>query len=436
MKINLDDLAKYFFVLSLCILMFVYGYLCRQKFIFPYHHLVAGFHQLEKYIPLSRPHHLYPIRYSESGVKVHSPDKIMPGITLLTSFWPKTDGQFGITEVRAGIRLIDINGKTLHHWEVSPKEIWPESPHQDHEKNSLNTNGNYVHGTYLFPNGDVVFNVEYMGLVRMNSAGEVLWKLPYRTHHSVFYDEEGSFWVPGLQWIEKGDQRIKLFPGLKVPFTEATILKVSPEGKILNKISLLEALYNSNNHHFIRHYRFQEYGDVLHLNDVEVLSSQFAEHFPLFNQGDLVASLRHGSTLVVLGQTGKIKWISTGVFTRQHDPDFEPDGWITVFDNRMNLGRTWIRKINPLTGEVKTLYPTKPDQDFYSQAGGKHQKLSNGNRLITEARAGRVFEITPEGETVWEWIQQPYDEKYVSEVLEGTRYELTEKDIANWKKTN
>ena len=29
--------------------------------------------------------------------------------------------------------------------------------------------------------------------------------------------------------------------------------------------------------------------------------------------------------------------------------------------------------------------------------GGKHQILDNGNRLITEARAGRVFEIDPGG---------------------------------------
>ena len=35
--------------------------------------------------------------------------------------------------------------------------------------------------------------------------------------------------------------------------------------------------------------------------------------------------------------------------------------------------------------------------------------LANGNRLITESQAGRVFEVSPDGEVVWEYIK-PYDE--------------------------
>ena len=138
----------------------------------------------------------------------------------------------------------------------------------------------------------------------------------------------------------------------------------------------------------------------------------------------------------MLDQSGKIKWLCPGIFTRQHDPDFEEDGWITVFDNRLNLGRTMIRKINPINNEVKTLYPTNRDQTFYTSSGGKHQKLDNGNRLITEAGAGRIFEISSEGKTVWEWIQQPFDSKYVPEVLEGTRYNFEEKEITKWEKAN
>ncbi|MCJ7801948.1 MAG: arylsulfotransferase family protein [Candidatus Marinimicrobia bacterium] len=137
---------------------------------------------------------------------------------------------------------------------------------------------------------------------------------------------------------------------------------------------------------------------------MEVLSSSFAEQFTLFEYGDIVVSLRELSSIVVLDSLGKTKWLCTGIFTKQHDPDFEQNGWITVFDNRAGLGRSMIREINPISNEVKTLYPTNQDQVFYSMVGGKHQKLNNGNRLITETCAGRVFEISPEGETIWEWI--------------------------------
>ena len=110
----------------------------------------------------------------------------------------------------------------------------------------------------------------------------------------------------------------------------------------------------------------------------------------------------------MLSQEGEIKWLSSGDFTRKHDPDFEEDGWITVFDNRTDIpspdsdiGASMIRAINPATGEIRDLYSADGNRQFYSAFSGKHQKLANGNRLITEALAGRVFEISPEGETVW-----------------------------------
>ena len=63
----------------------------------------------------------------------------------------------------------------------------------------------------------------------------------------------------------------------------------------------------------------------------------------------------------------------------------------------------------------------------------RNQKLKNGNRLITEATAGRVFEISPQGETVWEWIGEPVDEGFVAHVLEGTRYDIDAQQVATWQ---
>jgi len=427
-KINLDMISKSLFILSLSILIFGYGFISGRNRLFPYYLITYNYNKVIEFINKSKPHHLFPIRFKESGAKIHNPDKVMPGVTLLTSYWSET-------EWTAGIRLIDLEGKILHHWEVKANDIWPESPHDDLAKNLKNKNNNYVHGTYLYPNGDIILSISFLGLVRMNSSGDIIWKLPYRTHHSVFQDEDGNFWVSGAKWIESGNDREKLFPGLNPPYVEETIIKVSPEGIILKEISLLESLYNGNYQHLLHNY-FLLHGDLLHLNDVEVLSSELAKEFPTLDSGDIVMSSRHLNSITILDQNGIIKWMCTGVFTKQHDPDFEQNGWITVFDNRSNIDRTMIRSINPATNKVKTLYPTNPDQAFYTEAGGKHQKLANGNRLITEARAGRIFEISPQGETVWEWIHQPYDNEYVPEVLEGTRYNIEINNIAKWKKDN
>ena len=126
-----------------------------------------------------------------------------------------------------------------------------------------------------------------MGLVRMNSKGDIRWKFDYRTHHSIFRDEDGNFWVSGVKWIEPGDDRMTLFPGLHAPYAEDTVLKVSAEGKILKEISLLESLYKGNYQHLLVHYD-QLSGDITHLNDVEVIRNELVKNFPLFENGDIV----------------------------------------------------------------------------------------------------------------------------------------------------
>jgi hypothetical protein len=44
---------------------------------------------------------------------------------------------------------------------------------------------------------------------------------------------------------------------------------------------------------------------------------------------------------------------------------------------------------------------------FYSGFISSAQRLPNGNTLITEGACGRIFEVTPEHEIVWEYIN-PY----------------------------
>lgn len=370
-------------------------------------------------------HHLFPVRYSEAGITQHIPDKTAPGVTLLTSYWPETAWS-------PGIRLIDAAGNTLHHWEVKPHEIWPESPHDDHIRNHKNFSKNYVHGTYLFPDGDILFNIEYLTLVRMDACGNIRWKLPRRTHHSVFRGPNGNFWVPVIDWIDEDDPRKDDFPGFRTPFTDEKILEVSPGGEILSETSVLDAFFSDPYRHLFWQFNHIR-NDVMHINDAEVFGPRQAAAFPDFSEGDLLISSKYLNLIAVLGRDQQIKWIEPGVFTYQHDPDIEEGGWIGVFDNRTEMGESRIIGVHPATGRRWNIYPGATGQPFYTAAGGKHQKLSNGNRLIAESRAGRVFEITPEGEIVWEWIQQPAKKKLVAEVLEATRYPFTKDDIRRWQ---
>ena len=53
--------------------------------------------------------------------------------------------------------------------------------------------------------------------------------------------------------------------------------------------------------------------------------------------------------------------------------------------------------------EVIWRYAADPPESFYAWRGSGAQRLPNGNTLITDAVDGRIFEVTREGETVWEF---------------------------------
>jgi hypothetical protein len=363
-------------------------------------------------------HYLHPVRYPNSGVTVFNADQAEPGVTIVTSYWRAAD------EPYAGIQLIDMNGSVLNEWQVHPDKLWPDSPHDDYARGESNAADNYVHGSWLLEGGDIVFNIEYLGMVRMDPCGKVVWKLPFRTHHSIARNDDGNFWVSGLRWQETP---LAQYPHLRPPYVNEYMYLVSPDGEILREVSVLEALYESDHIGLLALGRARF--DVTHMNDVEELSAALADEFPMFEQGDLLVSLRNLNLLVVIdGKTERIKWFFSHPLLRQHDPDFISGGLISVYDNRDEyagtanvLGGSRILHINPTTNEYVKVYPVSADQPFYSQAGGKHQYLNNGNILITEPTAGRILEVTATGETVWSWQAEPWGE-WVPEVLEGTRY--------------
>jgi hypothetical protein len=49
-------------------------------------------------------------------------------------------------------------------------------------------------------------------------------------------------------------------------------------------------------------------------------------------------------------------------------------------------------------------YAGSPPLSFFSPHISGAQRLNSGNTLICEGGWGRIFEVTPEGEIVWEFI--------------------------------
>ena len=84
---------------------------------------------------------------------------------------------------------------------------------------------------------------------------------------------------------------------------------------------------------------------------------------------------------------------------------------------RLNAIRDYSRvlQIDPITLEIKWQYTPEEaghnlftdGSKFYSPYISSAQRLPNGNTLITQGSDGRIFEVTPEHEIVWEYIN-PY----------------------------
>lgn len=71
-----------------------------------------------------------------------------------------------------------------------------------------------------------------------------------------------------------------------------------------------------------------------------------------------------------------------------------------------------MKELDPITKTVEWEYKADPPEEFFSSTRGGSQRLSNGNTLITESNRGRVFEVTPSGEKVWELLQPGYDRDF------------------------
>jgi hypothetical protein len=79
-----------------------------------------------------------------------------------------------------------------------------------------------------------------------------------------------------------------------------------------------------------------------------------------------------------------------------------------VFDNFGNQispeGRTRVIEFDPTNMDIVWEYKGTADHPLETLIRGSDERLANGNTLITETGAGRIFEVTPEGKIVWEYM--------------------------------
>ena len=127
------------------------------------------------------------------------------------------------------------------------------------------------------------------------------------------------------------------------------------------------------------------------------------------SNGSLLVSFRQTSTVGIVDRaTGGFSWKwGPGEISHQHNPTYLDNGHVLIFDNGAHhVGASFSRvvEVDPSNNEVVWEYTGDPPISFYSYHISGAERLPNGNTLITEGAPGRIFEVTPNKEIVWEFI--------------------------------
>ena len=250
-----------------------------------------------------------------------------------------------------------------------------------------------LHGLEVFDDGSlaVAFDAGRV-LARIDACGEPMWTATGGFHHAIASDGAGGLWA----WRDETIVRLDAETGAE---TRALDLRAD----ILTANGGQEGVFSIRTHADGADRPLSYEPDPFHANDVEPLRPEMAAAFPGLEAGDLLISLRELNLVAVVDpDDGRLRWWRHGPWLKQHDPDFEPDGTITVYDNRTGSGASRILRIDPKTDAVETVFEGSEAAPFYSWQRGKHQVLPNGNLLVTETEHGRVFEAAPDGSLVWE----------------------------------
>jgi len=335
-------------------------------------------------------------RGPETGVTVNT-DEAYPGYTLYTSGHG--------TEAM----LVSLDGKLVHSWKVAYSEIWNDS---SPVKKPQPDNFLYMRKATLLPDGGLLAIVVATGdtpwgygMVKLDKDSNVVWSYLGQTHHDFDIAADGRIY--GLTH-EMRRTTFEGHPQLTVPRLDDFVVVLSPEGKEVKKVSILDALARSKYEWLLNRVPWYNKHDFIHTNNIDLIESAEAQALPFAKEGQVLLSFRDINTIALLDlESEEIVWALRGAWIAQHDPDILPNGHLLVYDNLGGFGeggRTRILEIDPVSTGIVWRYEGSGEQPFFSEARGAQERLPNGNTLITETAGGRLLEVSQDGRIVWEFF--------------------------------
>ena len=345
-------------------------------------------------------------RSTKTGLTALDRDRACPGFTLYAPMNGPGD-----------VYLLNLDGEEVHHWQM------PDPP------------GLYG---YLLPNGNLFYGGKlrddewdrfqswkrFKGGVMMEVdwAGNKIWEHRDKDHH---HDARrtasgGAIYLtvelvdPALAAKVKGGNPITGENGMWAD----VIVEVDSSG---NRVW---------EWHAAEHLDLER--DIITFNDSRDEWSHGNTVVPI-SDDRVMFSFRNISTVGIIEKaTGEIIWRLGGeVLAQQHDPSLLANGNVLVYDNGSHsahhaLPFSRVVEVDPKTNQILWEYSDNPAYNFFSPYISGARRLPNGNTLITEGMFGRMFQVTPDGDVVWEYINPHFYEDsenaVVNRVFRATHY--------------
>jgi hypothetical protein len=329
------------------------------------------------------------MRFTKFGLTDIDRDRATPGFTLFTPL------------IQTTTYLLNLDGEVVHEWTLNAQP------------------GNYAH---LLPNGNLfVATKTDAGPVHLNAKGgrlqeldwdgNLVWDYTDDTQHHDFRRLPNGNTIY-LAWELLPKEAAARVQGGREGSEDAAgiwgdyIREVDPEGNTVWEWHAHEELEIEN----YPNCPICPRAEWSHPNSLWVLDN-----------GDIMISFRHNHLIAVIDRSSKKfkwEWRDRGL-GHQHDFQALDNGNYMVFVNGAHSPRrhSAVLEFDPATKETVWEYRGKPGYTFDSPFISGAQRLWSGNTLICEGQWGRIFEVTPEGDVVWEYISPHFvrDEPEVRE---------------------
>ena len=352
-----------------------------------------------------------------TGTTIYKPDEAHSSYILISDH--NAVGNHPSAKIRAtgedsnpdDIRLIDMNGNVVHTWKVAPFF---------NKRSRLLANGHLV---YAGPD-KTIFEYDWDGNVVWTHKGIGSYNdmriLPNGNRLLIAHE-------PMPEEFQKRVRDVEIAPWWPLRKRGSEETQLSSNLYEVNLAGEVVWQWYAYNHLDVNRYSpATPLGDWLHANSAAPVPENkwYDAGDERFRPGNIIFNTRNINTIYIIDkQTKKIVWEGThtykGGMAHCHEPEMIEKGLsgagnIIFFDNglftrhRTHTGQSFVIEMNPVTQEIVWKYETEgyANIKFFSKTMGTQKRLPNGNTFIAEDNKGRLFQVKPDGEIVWEYVNR------------------------------